>query len=243
MKALAEEERGNASPPRPSASVCRVERKSNADADRAAEAAGRSGSRPRPRPTRRRSCAPRRSAARSSCRTPSAERLATGPRSPLKGSKVLETVGDAAAEIERMPSFWGAWRAPRRRRRRGAAPAPRRGRASRGARFRNGALVQCPGGRPRRVERKAPTAPRRTSAAEAQRRGRPTGREARHVQGDGAERAEPPPPPPTYPKSRSAGTATAASSGRHRRGRAGSPLRYGWSHPWSIKARFPGTCA
>ena len=93
-----------------------------------------------------------------------AERLAAGPqRSPLKGSKVLETVGDAAAELgansvsclrfgvasmassltKFRPHRTQGQRAPRRRRGRGGAPAPRRGRASRGARLRDRALVQC----------------------------------------------------------------------------------------------------
>ena len=93
-----------------------------------------------------------------------AERLAAGPqRSPLKGSKVLETVGDAAAELgadsvsclrfgvasmassltKFRPHRTQGQRPPRRRRGRGGAPAPRRGRASRGARVRDRALVQC----------------------------------------------------------------------------------------------------
>ena len=93
-----------------------------------------------------------------------AERLAAGPqRSPLKGSKVLETVGDAAAELgansvsclrfgvastassltKFRPHRTQGQRAPRRRRGRGGARAPRRGRASRGARVRDRALVQC----------------------------------------------------------------------------------------------------
>ena len=75
-----------------------------------------------------------------------AERLAAGPqRSPLKGSKVLETVGDAAAELgansvsclrfgvasmassltKFRPHRTQGQRAPRRRRGRGGAPAPR----------------------------------------------------------------------------------------------------------------------
>ena len=79
-----------------------------------------------------------------------AERLAAGPqRSPLKGSKVLETVGDAAAELgadsvsclrfgvasmassltKFRPHRTQGQRAPRRRRGRGGAPAPRRRRS------------------------------------------------------------------------------------------------------------------
>ena len=94
-----------------------------------------------------------------------AERLAAGPqRSPLKGSKVLETVGDAAAELARHAFVLASrrWRfephkfcshrtqgqrAPRRRRGRGGAPAPRRRRSSRRARVRDRAPVQCPGRR------------------------------------------------------------------------------------------------
>ena len=87
-----------------------------------------------------------------------AERLAAGPqRSPLKGSKVLETVGDAAAELgadsvsclrfgvasmassltKFRPHRTQGQRAPRRRRGRGGAPAPRRRRSGSRARVRD----------------------------------------------------------------------------------------------------------